>query len=227
MTVLTSPKLTALLEDRDKLKTKAEQSRATVWRLTQIVQPQSNNATTSIVLDDDSPKFARIGLKISSDAKAVVLTGGIDEQKEAARRKDELERTLRGESLADTTDTKEALAQEHRQWKAYEDGIEHLNREIERERNVLAIQYCGQLKTKHTELMKKMCQPLLAFHAAYSELYALKRHLIDNEVGLRGLCLLTPDFASTPNNPHSELAEFFREAKREGYIKEVPAELRS
>jgi hypothetical protein len=221
----TSEKLTDLLLKKQNLKPRAEQSRATVWHLTKIVAPQINDATVSIVLDDDSPMAARIGLKRSSDPKKVVSTG-IDEQDEAARKKEALERTIRGEPLADSISIKEKLENEHRQWAAIEEAIEFCDREIKKEKTVLAIQYSKQLKETHNDLVKKVCKPMLELHAAWTELNNLKRHLIDNEIGLHGLCLTMPDFLSTPNNPHSEMADFLRAAKREGYIKEIPVEYR-
>jgi len=212
--ILNSPKLTALLEDRDKLKAKAEHCRASVWRMTQIVSPQFHDATVRTVINEKDE---------AAQKKAVVPTG-IDEQDEAARREDALKRTLAGEPLADSTGIKEQLEREHLQWHAYENAIEFLTREIERERTVLSIQYCKELKPKHDDLLRRVCKPMLELHTAWSELNDLKRHLIDNSIGLHGLCLTMPDFLSTPNNPHSEMADFFRAVKREKYINSIPKE---
>jgi hypothetical protein len=74
--------------------------------------------------------------------------------------------------------------------------------------------------------MVRICKSMLELHAAYSEAYSLKRHLLDSEIGLYGICLTPPEFLSNPSNPHSELSEFIRMAHRKGYIKEVPSELR-
>jgi ribosome biogenesis GTPase A len=106
-TILTSPKLTALLEDRDKLKARAEQSRAEVWRKTQIVSPQFQDATVRTVTDERDEAARK---------KAVVSTGIINEQDEAARKEDALKRTLAGEPLADSIGVKEQLEREHRQF---------------------------------------------------------------------------------------------------------------
>jgi hypothetical protein len=213
--ILNSPKLTALLEDRDKLKAKAEHCRAEVWRMTQIVSPQFHDATVRTVINEKDE---------AAQKKAVVSTGINNEQDEAARKKDALERTLKGEPIADSTSTKEKLENEHRQWAAYESAIEHLNREIDRERTTLSIQYCKEQRPRYDDLVKKVCKPMLELHAAWSELNDLKRHLIDNSIGLHGLCLTMPDFLSTPNNPHSEMADFFRAVKREKYINSIPKE---
>jgi hypothetical protein len=224
--VLKSPKLTSLLEDRDKLKARAPQSRAEVWRLTKQLSPQAHDATVSVVMDDDAPTRARIGLKGGRNEKGVVYTGGLDEQDEAARREDALKRTLAGDPLAESIDIKAQLEREHRQWSAIEDAIEFRNREIERERAVLAIQYCKELKPKHDDIMRKLSKSLLETHAAWLELFNLKRHLVDNEVGLRGLCLTLPNFLGAPNDKHNEMADFLNTAKRDSFIKEVPEELR-
>jgi hypothetical protein len=220
-----SDKLTALLEDRGKLKVKAKQSQAEVWRLTKLLSPQIHDETVTRTTDADEPTAAFIGIKTARDKPGVMYTG-TGEQNEAARKDDILKRTLAGEQLADTTDIKAQLEKEHRQWTAYESAIEYLNREIDKEESILSSEYCKRLKPKEKELMTRICEPLLELHAAYSEAYRLKRHLIDSGIGLHGLCLTLPEFLSTPNNPHSEFGDFLRVAKREGYIKEVPSELR-
>jgi hypothetical protein len=208
-----------------KQKAKAKNSGAEVWRLNKLRSPQLHDATVIRVTDADAPTKAFIGIKKTRDRPGVVSTG-TDDKTEAARVDDILKRTLADEPLADSVAVEEQIEKEQRQWSAYEQAIEFLTREIDKEKAVLAIQYSKQLKPQHDELMRKLCKPLLEFHAAYCELYALKRHLIDNEVGLRGLCLTLPDFLSEPSNKYSEMADFFRALKRENYIKEVPKELR-
>lgn len=220
--ILQSPKLTTDTESRAKLKTKSKQSRDEIWRLTKLQSPQIHDVTVSRFTDPAPPEKAYIGIKKTPD-QSVVLSG-VSEQEAAARNEDVLKRTLAGERLADTPDIEEALAKEHRQGAAYERAIEHLSREIDRERTALAIKYSETCKPQHDELMRKLSKQFLDLHAAYSEIYSLKRHLIDNDIGLRGLCMNLPEFLSTPNNPHSEMADFFRAAKREGYIAKIPAE---
>jgi hypothetical protein len=220
--ILKSEKLTALLQDRDKLKARAEQSRAEVWRLTKVQSPQIHDATVTRFTDPAPLQKAYIGIK-KPLGQGVVSTG-LDEQEEAARKEDILKRTLAGEPLAESTDIKAQLEREHRQGAAIEHAIEFVTREIEREKAVLAIQYCKELKPKYDDLLRRVCKPMLELHTAWSELYALKMHLVDSEVGLRGICLTMPDFLSTPNNQYSEMADFFRAVKREGYISKIPAE---
>jgi hypothetical protein len=220
-----SDKLTESLQSLETHKSKAKQSQAKVWRLTKLLSPQLLDSTVTRTTDADAPTAAFIGIKKTRDKPGVVFTG-TEDKNEAARKDDILQRTLAGENLEVSTDIKAQLELEHRQWSAYEQAIEHLNREIDKEKSVLAIQYCKELKPKHDDLMSRLCKPMLELHAAYSEVYNLKRHLIDSGVSLRGICLTLPDFLSTPNNPHSEFADFLRAAKREGYIKEVPSELR-
>jgi hypothetical protein len=220
-----SEKLTALLSDLDKLKAKAKQSQTEVWRLTKRLSPQLLDSTVIRTTDADAPAAAFIGIKTPLDKPGVVSTG-TEDKNEAARNNDILQRTLAGESLAGSTDIKAQLELEHRQWSAYEQAIEFLEREIEREKAILADEYSKKLKPKHDDLMRQLCKPMLEMHAAWASVYDLKRHLIDTGVNLRGLCLTLPEsFLSTPSNKYSELAEFLRAAKREGYIKEIPSEL--
>ncbi len=214
---LKSATLTALEEDRDKLKAKSKQSQAAVLRLSKILSPQSLDVTVTRV--DDLRKEA-------ATAKAVAATGVISEQEEAARKADELQRTLNGESLADAASTREKFEREQRQWAAYESAIEFRTREIERAKTALAIEYCKTLKPTYDALMKRFCRPMLEAHAILLELHELKQHLIDTQAGLRGICLNLPDFLSAPNNQYSELADWFRAMKREGYINAIPKEFK-
>jgi hypothetical protein len=223
--ILTSDKLTALHQSLAKQKANAAQCRAEVWRLTTLLSPASAyNETSSTVWDADVAKVARIGLLKTTQKNRVVSTP--DGQDEAARRKDAIERTLAGETIVTPTSLREQLESENLKWSAAEDAIEFLIREIQREKTALAIEYSKKMKPKHDALMKSFCQKQLEAHAVWRELYDLKRHLIDSEVGLRSLCLTTPDFLGAPNDPRSEMGDFFRAAKSDGFISTVPVELR-
>jgi hypothetical protein len=221
--ILKSEKLTAHLEKRDKLKANAAQCRADVWRLTKLLSPQIHDVTVSTVIDAERPKVAYLGIK-NTPKNGVVITGY---EEDAARKEDILKRTLDGETLPETTSVKEQLEKLHRQWSAYEDAIEFCTREIEREKAVLAAEYCKRLKSKHDEFMKRLFKALGEVHAAHSDLDSLRRHLIDNDVGLRGICLTLPEFLDTPNNKFSVVGDFFREGQRQGWIKEIPVEYRA
>jgi hypothetical protein len=153
------------------------------------------------------------------------LSTGSDDKTEAARQDDILKRTLAGESLTDSVAVEEQIEKAQRQWSAYEHAIEHLNREIEREKTVLGIAYSKTKKQLHDQLMVKLGKPALELHSALLEVYELRSHLIDNGIGLRGLCLTLPEFLSTPNNPYSDLADWFRAMKKEGFISATPKEL--
>jgi hypothetical protein len=210
-----SDKLTALLSDREKMKALSKQKRDEVWRFTGMINPQFNEVSV---------------LRIANVAEYNKLKGGVlqrdTEQDQTIPEADIIKRALAGESIDDSVGIKELLAKAQREWTAIERAIEHLDREIAGEKNVLAKEYCKHLQPKEKELMGRVCKHMLEFHAAYSEAYDLRRHLVDTGIGLHGVCLNLPDFLSTPNNPYSEMADFFRAAKREGYIKEIPSELR-
>jgi hypothetical protein len=226
-TILKSETLTALSEQRDKLTAKAVQCRAEAWRLTTLVSPQLHDATVVRSVDEGPPpKTAFIGLK-NSPNKPGVLSTGANEVDDAARKEDILQRTLAGETLPETTGVKEQLEKVNRQYAAYEDAIEHLDRQIDRERTVLAIQYCNQRKPEEAELMRRVCKSLIDLHAVWSELHKLKQHLVDSEIGLRGICLDLPDWLGAPSDRYSEMAEFLILAKSKGHIKELPKAYRA
>ena len=226
-TTLESDKLTALSEQLAKLKASATQSRAEGWRLTKLSAPQIHDATVTRSVDGGPPpKTAFIGIK-NSPNKPGVLSTGANEQDETARKEDALRRTLAGETLPETIGVKEQLEKVTRQYAAYEHAIEFVTREIERERAVLAAEYCKKAKPTHDELMRKVCNPMLELHAAWKELNDFKQHLIDADIGLRGICLDLPDFLGAPNDKYSEMAEFLVVAKSKGYINELPKAYRA
>jgi hypothetical protein len=73
--------------------------------------------------------------------------------------------------------------------------------------------------------MTRLFDALLAAHSAWRDIYNLKRHLIDNEIGLRDICQLLPtDFMGAPTDKHSKMADFFRDGKRMGWASKLPVE---
>lgn len=217
-----SPKLTELVQKRETLKTKSKASQAEATRLNKLLHPQWLNETVIRVTDADPPTTAFIGIKPRPDALGVVSIGGAS-QHDDARKQEALERTLAGHSLADTSSIQEQRDRELRQVAAFEDAIEFVSREIEQEKNILADEYAKSLGLKHQEQMAALCKAMFDVHTKWTEVYNLKRHLIDSGVGLRrGLCGSMPEFLGSPNDPYNDMAGFFAAAKRQGYIREVP-----
>jgi hypothetical protein len=76
--------------------------------------------------------------------------------------------------------------------------------------------------------MQILCKGLVDSHTVLLRLNKLRQHLIDSDLGYRGICLNMPDsFLGHPLNRHSDFAEFLNAAKRAGYINKVPAEYAS
>jgi len=217
---LKSEKLAAFRADVDKLKTRAAQSNTERLRLTKILHPQFTESTVQRF----TPK--ELALKANLYNKPNVSTNPNFATDEAARKADALKRTLAGEPLENSADTKAKLEHEKKQSAAIDDAIEFLTREINRERSALSIQYCNQLKPKEAALMSIICKSMVELHAAWSELYNLKRHLIDSEVGLRNICHTLPDFLGAPNDRQGDFAQFCRDAHKLGFMKSIPAEYR-
>ena len=214
--ILNSPKLTGVNAKKAELKPRAKHWNDERHRLTKILSPQYMDET--VIRIDDVKKDA-------ANRKGAIPTDVIDETAEAARRAEDLRRTLAGQPLADLTSVEDQLRAEHRQWSAIEEAIEFVHREIKSEKTALAVAYCKQRRPDHDRLMVKLCASLLETHKTWAELYALKRHLVDEGVGLIGLCQTMPDFLGAPIDPYSEFADFLRLAKKEGFINSVPNEL--
>jgi hypothetical protein len=213
--IIKSEKLTASLLKKQDLKTRAEHWRSEVARLTTMTGGEIYQMTVHRYASDrDAPAGRLPG----------AVTTGIDENDDAARRAEDLRRTLAGLPLANSTGIIEQLANAHREWSTTERAIETVDRDIEREKTFLAVQYCKDQKPKHDALMKRLLTALTETHSAWSELYGLKRQLIDSGVNLHGVCLLTPDFLGAPVDKYSDMASFFQAAKREGFVTTIPKE---
>jgi hypothetical protein len=224
-----SDKLTELTQKQDAQKAGSKRSKEEKQRLSKLKYPQQwHDVTVTRVTDVDAPSATLIGFKRRPDQSSVVSTGGMKEQDEAARKEEILKRTLAGEPISDSASVDEQLEKAHRQFAAHEDAIEFLQREIEREKDRLSAEYAKSYKPTYNKQFTALCATMLDLHAKWSEVYDGKRHLIDVGVGLRdGMYLNLPEsFLGTPNDPYSDMADFFTTAKRDGFIKEVPQSLR-
>jgi hypothetical protein len=214
--ILKSEKLTGFLAKKAEQRASAKHWNDERHRLARILSPQYLDVTVTRV--DDVRKEA-------ATRQGAVVPDVVDEAAQAALKAEVLRRTLAGEPLANPTSIEEQLRVANKQLTAVEDALEYLDGEIKTERAALAIAYSKQRKPEHDRLMVKVCASLLETHKAWGEVYALKRHLIDNDVGLIGLCLTMPDFLGAPNDPYSDCADFLRAAKKEGFINAVPNKL--
>jgi hypothetical protein len=212
--ILKSEKLAALNLQRTQLKPRLKHWTNERIRLARILSPQYLDITVSRV--DDVVK------ETASKAGAIAATG---DATEAARRAEALKRILGGEQVSDGDSIEVQLRAANMQLQALEDAMEFLDKEIRVEKKLLAVAYCKQKKPEHDRLMVKLCDSVLATHKAWKELHDMKRHLINSDVGLIGLCLTMPDFLGVPTDPYSEMADFFRAVKKEGFINAVPKEL--
>jgi hypothetical protein len=202
-------------------KARAATSDAEIWRLTTLIR--DDVYATTAVHRMQPTKVATVGIVIG-DAPTSNRTTTSEDAAEAKRRNDNLERTLKGESIVVQPDLKAQLDNEHKQRRAIEDAIEFLERQIAAENHKLAVNYCATLKTKEAEQMKRLFKALADVHAIHSEINDARQTLIDDEIGLHGVYHTMPDFLSNPRNRFSDLGDFFREGKRLGYIASVPKE---
>jgi hypothetical protein len=218
--------ITSLTADREKLTARAATSRAEISRLSKLLFPHYLDVT---VVNVDLPvkiSAAVLGapsLAITGTKPGIVTTAADEEN--AARNAEIIKQTIAGHSLNEKTSNEEKLNQEHRQLAAIESAIEFVDRELYKQKHKLAVEHCKNKRPEHDAIMRRLYAALLETHSAWSELYALKRELIDTGIGLHGICQHTPEtFLSTPNNAYSPMADFFREGLRHGWTKKIPAE---
>ena len=217
----TSPKLTELTQSRDDFKAKVVTGRAESIRLSKQLYPQWLDETVrhaTYVAPHNSPP-----LDVSYRPDASVAHTGASEYDDS----DLVRRTLAGETFQAAADTKTQLENVQRQLAAYETTIEHLSRELEHESNRLRQEYAQSLVPKHRDLMVKLSNAVVDVHAAYADVYGLKRHLVESGVGLRHkLCNTMPEFLSVPTDSYGEMASFLAAAKQHGWVKDVPQSLK-
>ncbi len=226
--VFTSAKLTELTQKREPLSAKAKQLHAEGHRLSKLLHSSAwYDSTVVRVTDVDAPTAAFIGIKSRPDQASVVATG-TSELDHAARQQDAVRRVLAGERLTSAPTETEQLEMVRRELGAIEAAIRTIDREIARERDVIAARYAKSFKATHDKEMAAVYASALEFHANWSKADKSKRHLIESGVGLReGMYLNMPDsFLNFPNNPWSDFASWLAAARRDGFIKEVPDSLR-
>ena len=209
---ISSPLLTELESKEADLKTKIFNCKTTVEQL-------SRNQDSGISIRRWTEDVH--GNEIGNSRKTGPIPSKHDDDDERSQA-EILKRTLAGEPV-EFHDIPAQLNLCHKQWRAYEDALEHVTQAIYREKNVLAIAYCKELKPAHDALMARLCKELAGVHPVHLELHNMRRDLIDSGIMLHGICLTMPDeFIGHPLNKWSEFGDFLRQAKQDGYIKSIP-----
>jgi hypothetical protein len=220
MTILTSPTLTEFKTKRDHHKSRFKSACSEFRRVTKLQRPEAFYETSSVTAMMPVAKRT-IAAPPENLANRTIGTSAADDAK---RRQDDLEATLKGEPLAERTDTKARLDEINRQAQAEQNAIEHFEKLITAEKYRLAVAHCQKLKPREAEIMRRLYKALAEVHAVHSELDDMRQGLIEDGIGLRDICLLTPEFLEHPRSKHSPLAEFFKAGKLAGFT-EVPKDL--
>jgi hypothetical protein len=212
--ILASPKLTDDKANVARLEARNAAIDATYWELTQRLNPQSYAVTIRRVENT----------KDSSKNPGVISTGIVSEKDEAARKAEGRRRSLANEPPADDASIDEQVVRLKRERAANVSAIEFLLRQIYDEKNRLSIAYCKTKKQLSDDILKRLGKSMLEVHKILCEAHELKRHLIDEGCGTRGLLSPLPEFL--PHDKFSQFADWLRDMKREGFISTVPTEIR-
>ncbi len=221
--MLNSEKLTSDLSDREKLIVRATLSRARIVRLTKLVFPEQFIGTT-VLNTVEKVLVTKAAIRREPLLQDTVRVTNIDKD-ESARNDDIIKRTLAGEPLAQTVSNQELLAQEHRQLSAIENAIVFLDKEIYKERAALAIQLRKTQKAADDANMKSLFAALAEVLPSFAKASEHRRQFIDNGIPPGDIGSMIPaieEVLGNSRNPHSPLAELFREAHRRGFIATVP-----
>jgi hypothetical protein len=187
-----------------------------------ITEPTSSSLTALLKRDAD------LALKSEQSSKTVhaLRAQKRDGKKNVDDKEARIQKILAGEDVPPANNIDAQIASAMLRWEAINDAREALRPMIAIETRKAAVAQSAELKPEHDQKMVKLCSTLVDAHAAYNDLFSMKHELIGKGVGLIGLCLLMPDFFGSPQSHNSPLAFFLAEAKRAGYIGEVPKALR-
>jgi hypothetical protein len=127
-----------------------------------------------------------------------------------------------GQPLPDSANVDAELANLMVEWRAIEDAKEIQTQRIYDARKDAARKLCQTLKPQETKLMKVLCTSLIDAHAAWSELFAMKRGVMNQGERLYGLLTADPqDLLGIPSDLSSDFHDFMRDAARSGYCREL------
>jgi hypothetical protein len=110
-----------------------------------------------------------------------------------------------------------------RQWRVVADAKDHQRKLVDLQNKKAGKALCESLRPEHDKLQKRLSAALTDAHAVWTELFALKRGLLGQGIGLSNLFSADPqEFMGVPSDRASEFSEFMRDAARAGYCRELP-----
>jgi hypothetical protein len=88
--------------------------------------------------------------------------------------------------------------------------------------------YCADLKKESDLQTKQLVDSVVLTHKLFVDYFKTKRHLIGNSIGLHGgvFSLDLEQFFGVPTDRTGALANFFREAVKNGHLKNMPEALK-
>lgn len=139
-----------------------------------------------------------------------------------------VERVLAGAELSADDDINTQLRREQAQYSALTDAIHLTDKTIRVETQKASKKVCADLQPEHDRLIKALCKQLADVHATHHELWSMKRNLINNWIGLNGLCANMPEFLGVPTDRSGPMASFFRQVVADKLISasSMPREFR-
>jgi hypothetical protein len=148
-------------------------------------------------------------------------TIGGDPSLEAQERED-VERALAGEPLAEIHDIQSRLNQIDRESIAIEAAIKIKEAEFRAEFQKLSAAYCAKLKPDHDAKMKQFFKAFGEAYSIFAELQKTKHDLVDSQMGFGGLFGVDLDFLRG-----DDTRTMFADAKAAGYVASIPESLRT
>jgi hypothetical protein len=156
--------------------------------------------------------------QLAGERLQALIAAGIDPDRDAR-----VAKIVAGQDLSVSTNLKEQLVQNLTGYSELKEGRRLLAIQIAAAKQKAGRSLCLLAKPHHDAIMKRVCSLLVELHSAHAELFALKRELIDKEIGIfDGVCALLPDFLDVPTNRSSPMADFCREAVKHKYLRAVP-----
>ncbi|GMO20824.1 hypothetical protein [Bradyrhizobium sp. TM233] len=156
-----------------------------------------------------------------AEQRALALQERLREGPSKEQRAADAERATRGEPLADLdSEFKTAL----REFRALEDALKAQQAKVEAVRREAGGKMCDEVvRPLYKKAEKRLASALSELYSIHSEIFWLKRGLLNQGLGTYGVFVLEPEFLGVPSGT-SDFEQFLRRCVSAGLLRALPKE---
>jgi hypothetical protein len=187
--------------------------------------PSDYYTEEDIARHDVIAKLEATNLRLDAEIAAKTIAQNNGENKE---RESYINELIEGKD-ASPPKTSAAQVNELRQQKlGVEQALDVLARKDSLAETEAKKRLCRDLEAQSYSLGKQQAESLAAAHKIHVEYFKIKRHLLGNSIGLHGgvFSADVEQFLGIPSDKAGALADYFRDAVKAGYLKNLPEALR-